>query len=124
MLLLIEFGVPVCVVAAYELVLFLVLRSCGLPLFYLGRVSHEKAVAWRRVRRWQFVILNGILSYTLPMLLCFGVRNYLKLKFDPHYGAPRYDLWSVLIIVATGLWIGFSRWKKVWNPAFDLPTSV
>ncbi len=122
MLLLIEFGVPVCVFAAYELVLFLILRSCGLPLIYLGRVSHEKAVAWRRVRRWPFVSVNGILSFTLPMLLYYSVSNYLKLKFDPHYGGPRYDLWTVLLLVAAGLRIGFSLWKKVWNPAFDLPS--
>jgi len=81
---LIELGVPVAVFAAYYVLLILVLRTCGLPLIWWGTVTPEKAAAWKRFGRWQFVAIHGFLSFALPVLLYDGVSRYMDRKFDPY----------------------------------------
>lgn len=123
---LIELGVPFVVFAIYHVLLYLVLRSRGLRPVYFAFVSQEKAMAWRRLRRWQFVAIEGVLSFTVPMLLLIGLQRYMDWKFESHY--PYYVthhqhhyLWDALILVifvGTGLWNGMSLWKKIWDQRY------
>jgi hypothetical protein len=122
---LIELGVPVVVFATYQVLLALVLRARGLrPLTYFGSVTQEKAAAWRRLRRWQFVATAGVLPFTVPMLLLIGMQRYMDWKYETYY-VPRHHhyLWDAVILVVFvvgGVWSGLDLWKRIWHHAYDL----
>lgn len=121
-----EFGVPILVFVGYYLIAATVLRSHGLRL--LGNwgtaVTSDKVAAWRKLRRWQYVVIQGLLLLAVPMLLLLMSQRYLGHEFNPaHVRSHPFGSAAILVIfIAGGLVAGFYSWKKIWDDKYDLPT--
>lgn len=124
----IEFSVPVAACVGWYLLVLAALRGLGLRCLYGwgAGITPEKVAAWRRLRRWQFVFINGVLLFALPMLILTMAQRYLDHRLHPDL-YPRHNYFGSLVILATfiggGLLTGFGQWKKVWDHEYDPPQS-
>ena len=124
----IEFSIPVVAFAGSYLIVLIALRVRGLRLLngWGAEMTAEKVAAWRRLRRWQFVFVNGLLLFTVPMLILTTTQRYLDHRLDPSLYSRHHYFWSLLILaifIGGGLLSGFAQWKKIWDHKYDLPRS-
>ena len=125
----IEFGVPILLFIACFFLIKALLRAFGLPLLN-WRMRPALVAPWRRLKKWQFVGLRGILCYSVPIgLLVFSLqyfqRRSMLLDYGPYYH-PRHlyiaNGVALSTLIAGGIWIGLSGWHKIWDHKYDLPT--
>lgn len=112
---------PFLIIVGYGLLLWLILRGCGLTWIY-WEVTPERVQPWRRLRPWQFVIVHGMGTVTAPLLLLSLSRDFLERRGGV-YNKPstRHVVAWLIVCVLVGVWFGWSTWKKMWQHKYDLP---
>lgn len=126
---LVEFGIPTLLFASYFLLFKMVLRAFGFqPLNW--HMDPERVAPWRRLAKLRFVGIHGVLGYTVPMSLFIFSMQYLDRQsllknFGPYHIPPWREFLAtgggLTILLAGGVWTGFSRWRKIWHREYDLP---
>lgn len=117
----IEIFGPLLIAAGYCVLMSLIFRACGFT--WLRQVTPERVKPWRRLRRWQFVIIYGIGTLTAPLILYSLSYDFLERHWNVYYKPSTANLatWSMVVCVPAGVWFGLSTWKKIWQHEYDLP---
>jgi hypothetical protein len=78
-------AVPFIVVIAWLTPCYVVLRVRGLrPSTYWG-MNAENAVAWRQLRRWQYITIYGVLVYGMALFVFNLTWDYEDGKVNLFY---------------------------------------
>ena len=103
-----EFGIPILVVFGYYLLLWALLRAFGLRFFLWWSTTPEKVAPYRRLRRWQFIVVEGLLSFPVPMLVYLVASGYIERHYDQHY-LPLAVLYGMTFLMLITLLIVLKR---------------
>jgi len=125
----VEFGVPILLCLGCFFLIRTLLRAFGLPLRN-WRTRPELVIPWRRLKKWQFVGVRGIVCYSVPMaLLLFSLWYFERLSMLQDYGPyyhPRHPYIAsgiaLIMLIAGGIWVGLLGWENIWDRKYDLPT--
>src|SRR5437870_4820823 len=113
-----EFGIPILVVFGYYLLLWALLRAFGLRFFLWWSTTPEKVAPYRRLRRWQFIVVEGLLSFPVPMLVYLVASGYIERHYDQHYLPHHHYVGTAItlaILICAGILSGLDQWKKIWD---------
>ncbi len=80
----------------------------------------ERMQARRHLRRWQVILIDGVLGSGLCMALCFLAVDYAPSRFSSahHFYAGMIPAYFVLFL-GMGVWDGIRSWHRVWDHRYD-----
>ena len=99
------------------------LRLFGLRLFtYYWGMSTESMAPWRRIGRWRYVFIYGIVMSGAALLVPNLIFDYQDGTLGLYHLHLARFIFRLALYFIFGLGVGLSSWKRICDPKFDPAT--
>lgn len=116
----IMFVLAVPVIAAWHVLLYLLVRPVGihLGLYWPTKNGREKTVAERQLlTRRQYIVVEGVLGWGIGLALLLNAANYVGYRLGVHETVSMVDIvGNFVIFPLVGIWYGHSVWQYRLRP--------